>query len=150
MRTRRHLALLAAVALVVGAAACADRGEMYSGDRADETAATPEARANIDRVSVTTTGCFQDMSGPNNFVLSDVSDAAGAAPRETRTYRIEQGGDFEQYIGKRVTISGWVDSDAQASGAPAGQAQSSDLDFNDLPELHVDTIMATGEACGIR
>jgi hypothetical protein len=87
------------------------------------------------------------MSGPSNYVLSNVGDASGVAPAATRSYRIEQSGDFEQYIGKKVNVAGWVDADAAAKGMAAGRA-ANEQDFNDLPELHVDSITATSEACG--
>jgi hypothetical protein len=140
---RQKWTALAAGGLIVAASACADRGTGYSGDRENSADANRE-----NRTAITATGCFQDMSGTNNFVLSNVGDAAGVAPSETRAYRIEQSGDFEQYVGKKVNVTGWVESDAQAHGAAAGAAKSGDLDFNDLPELHVDSISAAGEACG--
>jgi hypothetical protein len=146
MRVVQQFAAIAAGALIVGASACADRGTGYSEDR--NAGASSANAGNEDRVAMTMTGCFQDMSGPNNFVLTDVADAPGASPAEKRAYRIEQSGDFEQYVGKKVTVKGWVDADSQPHGMPAGQAKSGDADFNDLPELHVDTVSAQGEACG--
>ena len=151
MTMREQCAALAAAVLILGAGACAERGDMYSADRV--------GAGNGSRTRVTATGCFQDMSGSNNFVLSNVGDAQGASPSVTRSYRIEQSddfeqygieqsGDFEQYVGKKVTVSGWVEPDATAPGMPAGQATSADVDFNDLPELHVDKISGVGEACG--
>jgi hypothetical protein len=141
MTMRQQCAALAAAVFVSGAAACGERGDMYSEERAGSGSAS--------RTPVTATGCFQDMSGSNNFVLSNVGDAPGASPSETRSYRIEQSGDFEQHVGKKVTITGWVDADAKAAeGMPAGQAKSGDVDFNDLPELHVENISGGGEACG--
>ncbi len=173
MRVRQQCAVLAAGVLIVGAAACADRGDMSTENRNDQPAAAPAGAAGPEnRTAVTVTGCFQDMSGPNNFVLSNIGDAQGVAPAETRSYRIEQSGDFEQDVGKKVSVSGWVDADdanraarsttpqgtpgtetqgtsGTAQGMPAGRATSGDeLDFNDLPELHIDTISAVGEACG--
>jgi hypothetical protein len=141
MTMRQQCAALAAAVFVFGAGACAERGDMYSENR--------EGAGAGNRTPVTATGCFQDMSGTNNFVLSNVGDAQGASPSETRSYRIEQSGDFEQYVGKRVTVTGWVDADAKTvEGMPAGQAKSGDVDFNDLPELHVENISGAGEACG--
>ena len=173
MRMRQQCAVLAASVLIFGGAACADRGDMSSDNRNDQPAAAPSGTADHEnRTPVTVTGCFQDMSGPNNFVLSNIGDAQGVAPSETRAYRIEQSGDYEQYVGKKVRVSGWVDSDeanraarsttlqgtpgsatqgtsGTAQGMPAGRATSGDeLDFNDLPELHIETISAVGEACG--
>ena len=176
MRIGQQCAMFAAAVLMVGAAACADRGDMSSESRGDQPAATPGgagydtgSTANENRKALTVTGCFQDMSGPNNFVLSNVGDAPGVAPSDTRAYRIEQAGDFEQYVGKKVSITGWVDAadagtrgtamtgmpgdatqgtSGAAQGTPSGRATSGDVDFNDLPELHIDTISAQGEACG--
>lgn len=149
MRVQQQCAAFAVCVFVVGAAACADRGDTYSENRADGPAATLPNANNDDRTAMNVTGCFQDMSGPNNYVLSNVGDA-GASPSDKRAYRIERRGDFEQYVGKQVTISGWVDRDAKeaAQGTPAGRTQSGELDFNDLPELHVEKISALSEACG--
>jgi hypothetical protein len=101
-----------------------------------------------DRTQVTATGCFQEMKGFNNFVLSDVADGTNADPAAKRAYRIEQRGEFEQHVGKKVTVKGWVDSDQEPAGTPGGKALSGDLDFNELAELHVDSIVPLSEACG--
>jgi hypothetical protein len=148
MRGLQQFVPIAAGALILAASACADRSTGYSEDRNVRPEAASTAAASENRTAVTATGCFQDMSGTNNFVLSNVGDAPGVAPSATRAYRIEQSGDFEQYVGKRVSVKGWVDSDAQTQGASAGAAKSGDLDFNDLPELHVDSISPLSEACG--
>jgi hypothetical protein len=148
MRVVQQFAAIAAGALILGAAACADRGTGYSADRNDGSGAASATAGNENRTAMTVTGCFQDMSGTNNFVLSDVTDAPGASPSEKRSYRIEQSGDFEQYVGKKVSVKGWVDADSQPQGMTGGQAKANDADFNDLPELHVDSVSATGEVCG--
>ena len=145
--TLRWTALAASIA-IAGASACADRGTGYSDNRGDGTAATTPNATGGNRTTVTVSGCFQDMSGPNNFVLSDVADAPGAGPSEKRSYRIEQRGDFEQYVGKKVSVKGWVEDGSQAQGMTGGQAKSTDAGFNDLPQLHVDSVSPTGEACG--
>jgi hypothetical protein len=134
---------LAASVFIAGAAACADRGTGYS-----ENGGDAKNTADGNRTTMTVSGCFQDMSGMNNFVLSDVAGAPGATPSDKRAYRIEQSGDYEQYVGKKVNVTGWVEDGDRAQGTPAGEAKSGDVDFNDLPELHVDKISATSEACG--
>ena len=126
--------------LTLSIAACADRGEMYSERSSGNTAAG--------RTAVTVTGCFQEMSGFDNFVLSNVGDAPEVDPAATRSYRIEQHADLERYVGKRVTISGWVDSPSAADGMIATRTAAGELGFNDLPELHVDTVTQLSDACG--
>jgi hypothetical protein len=148
MRGIRQFAAVAAAALMLGAGACADRSTGYSDDRNDRSDAASTTAGHDNRTAMTVTGCFQDMSGPNNFVLSDVADAPGASPSEKRSYRIEQSGDFDQYVGKKVSVKGWIDAGSQPQGMPGAQAKSGDVGFNDLPELHVDTVLATGEPCG--
>ena len=75
----------------------------------------------------------------------DVTEAR-AVVSGGRAFRTSE--EFEQYVGKKVTVTGWVEDGDRAQGTPAGQAKSGDLDFNDLPELHVENISATSEACG--
>jgi hypothetical protein len=129
--------------LTLSITACSDRGEMYS---QQSSGSAPDTAAG--RTAVTATGCFQEMTGFDNYVLSNVGDAAGVNPAATRAYRVEQRGDLEQHVGKRVTISGWVDSPAAADGMVAKRAANGELDFNDLPELHVDTVTPLSDACG--
>ena len=129
--------------LTLSIAACADRGEMYS----QQPSGSPVDNA-AGRTAVTVTGCFQEMTGFDNYVLSNVGDAAGVDPAATRSYRVEQHGDLEQHVGKRVTISGWVDSPAAAEGMAAKRTATGELDFNDLPELHVGTVTQLTDACG--
>jgi hypothetical protein len=133
--------------------ACADRGDMSTENRSTTGDAAGENRSTSmssqgERQPMRVTGCFQEMSGFDNFVLSNVGDAAGASPGSTRAYRIEQRGEYEQYVGKQVTVSGRVDSDAATGGMPAGKAASGDVDFNDLPELHVESVSVVSENCG--
>lgn len=135
---------LAAVAAAASMTACADRGQTYS----EEGPATSEVSSPQSDTQVRVTGCFQEMSGFNNFVLSNIGDAPGGDPASTRSYRIEQRGDFEQYVGKQVTVAGRVDADRAARGMPAGKAATGDVDFNDLPELHVESVTVVSENCG--
>jgi hypothetical protein len=134
------------VALMMNGCGGADRSGSERVTGMAGTAGT-SARAG-DRTQVTATGCFQEMKGFDNFVLSDVADGTNAEPAAKRAYRIEQRGDFEQHVGKKVTIKGWVDSPREAGGTPAGKAGSGDLDFNELAELHVDSIVPLSDACG--
>jgi hypothetical protein len=94
MNLRRHATVkLALCVAAISLAGCADRGEMASDGSAYDMTQTTGAR------QVRVTGCFQEMSGFNNFVLSNVGDAPGVEPSATRAYRIEQSGELEQYIG---------------------------------------------------
>ena len=127
--------------LAMSAAAC-DRGaesQRTTADAIDMAAG---------KVAVTATGCFQEMTGFDNFVLSNIGDAPGVDPAATRAFRIEQRGDLEQHVGKRVTIRGSVDSPAQAEGMMVKRNAAGEPDFNDLPELHVESVTQLGEACG--
>jgi hypothetical protein len=143
MNLRRcAIAKLAVCLAAMSVAACADRGEMASDRSAYDMPPTMGA------TQVRVTGCFQEMTGFNNFVLSNIGDATGVAPSDTRAYRIEQSGELEQYIGKRVTIDGSVAAEDAAVGARAGRAVSGDLDFNELPELHVRTVTRVSDNCG--
>lgn len=143
MNLRRYATVKLALCIAaISLAGCADRGEMASDGPAYDMAQTTGAR------QVRVTGCFQEMSGFNNFVLSNVGDAPGVEPSATRAYRIEQSGELEQYIGKRVTIDGSVSEVDAAAGARAGRAVSGDLDFNEMPELHVRSVTAVSDNCG--
>ena len=131
------------VSIMPFAGGCSDRGEMHSqqssADAIDVAAGT---------TPVTVTGCFQEFTGFDNFVLSNIGDAPGVDPAATRSFRIEQSGDLEQYVGKRVTISGSVDEPKAAEGMMAKRTNAGELDFNDLPELHVESVTPLSEACG--
>ena len=141
---------LAAVAVVAAMTACADRGQMYSEDApAARDTSSPQGDAHPQSgAQVRVTGCFQEMTGFNNFVLSNIGDAPGGDPAATRSYRIEQRGEFEQYVGKQVTVAGRVDAQRATRGMAAGEAASGDVDFNDLPELHVESVTVVSENCG--
>ena len=150
IRRQQWISNAALCLAVLAMTACADRGQTYSQEGPGVGTSEPMSRSTeqAGRTAVKATGCFQEMSGMNNFVLSNVGDAPGVKPGETRAYRIEQRGEFEQHIGKKVSINGWVESPNQAGGAPASASGSGDLDFNDMPELHVDSITPLGESCG--
>lgn len=134
---KRGSCIAATGILVMSLLACADRGEMYSADAA------------AGKTRVTATGCFQEMTGFDNFVLSNVGDAPGVDPAATRSYRIEQRGDFEQHVGKRVTITGWVDSPEAVGGVAAKKNEAGELDFHDVPELHVESVVQVSDNCGV-
>ena len=133
--------------------ACADRGEMAS-DRND--AAAQEGTA-ANRTPMTVTGCFQEASGFNNFVLTNTTGSQGSPEQRAQGYRIERGGDLEQHVGKQVRVTGWVDTDDAASmhdrtssqtpTAGQGGQQTERMEFNDLPELHVENIERVNENC---
>ena len=145
---------LATFASAFAIAACADRGDMSTenraagGDMAAENRPTSSMSSRGEGQQLRVTGCFQEMSGFDNFVLSNVGDAPGVEPGATRSYRIEQRGEYEQYVGKQVAVSGRVDADAASGGMPAGKAASGDVEFNDLPELHVESVSVISENCG--
>lgn len=135
---------LAALAAVVSMTACADRGQMSEDAPATREMSSPQQSD----AQVRVTGCFQEMTGFNNFVLSNIGDAPGGDPAATRSYRIEQRGEFEQYVGKQVTVAGRVEGQQATRGMAADKAASGDVDFNDLPELHVDSVTIVSENCG--
>jgi hypothetical protein len=129
-----------AVALVGGA--CSERAKMESGGK------------DADRTPITVTGCFQEASGVNNFVLTNVTE--GTPEQRARGYRIERGGDIDQHVGKQVKVTGWVDSDRTVSmqgnkgmdSQPDARSHGNDVDFNDYPELHVQSIERVSDNCG--
>ena len=152
-------ALLTAFALT----ACGGRNEMGS---QTNNSSTREQGTSGSRTPLTVTGCFQEASGFDNFVLTNTTGSEASPEQRARGYRIERGGDLEQYIGKQVRVSGWTDSRQTASlqgdrtsGGTAtsgetaasghgGEPRSERMDFNDLPELHVDRVDRVSDNCG--
>ena len=144
------------LAATLAGTACADRGEMAS-NRDD--AATRDGNNAANRTPMTVTGCFQEASGFNNFVLTNTTGSQGSPEQRAQGYRIERGGDLEQHVGKQVRVTGWVDSDDKASmhgnrapdqtptSGQAGQRTAERMEFNDLPELHVENIERVSENC---
>src|SRR5688572_13853640 len=90
------------LAATLAGTACADRGEMSS-NRNDDAAQTGNSGAN--RTSMTVTGCFQEASGFNNFVLTNTTGSQGSPEQRAQGYRIERGGDLEQHVGKQVRVT---------------------------------------------
>ena len=138
------------MSLALVAAACADRGEM-STDRNDTNAQYGTDTAN--RTPITVTGCFQEASGFNNYVLTNINE--GSPEQRARGYRIERGGDIEEHVGKQVKVTGWIEPSDMASAQPdqtsrqtSGTTGKTSTDFGDLPELHVDAIERVSETCG--
>jgi hypothetical protein len=107
------------------------------------------------RTTVTVTGCFQEAPGFNNFMLTNMTE--GTPEQRAQGYRIERGRDTDQHVGKQVRVTGWVDSGHKASMQGSGtshgatsssaQGQGSRTEFNDYPELHVQTIERVSENC---
>ena len=143
------------LAATLAGTACADRGEMAT-NRNDGTALEGN---NANRTPMTVTGCFQEASGFNNFVLTNTTGSQGSPEQRAQGYRIERGGDLEQHVGKQVRVTGWIDSHDKAStqgsrmanetatSGQAGQRTSERTEFNDLPELHVENIERVSENC---
>lgn len=142
------------LAAALSGTACADRGEMYSNGNDNSAANKSE-----DRTPITVTGCFQEASGFNNFVVTNLTGSQGSPEERAKGYRVEQGGDLEQHVGKQVRVTGWIEADKTASmqgdqaSRPTGtsgqyeQRSSDRTDFNDLPELHVDHIERVSDNC---
>jgi hypothetical protein len=125
---RTALAAFSLAAALIGGA-CSERAKMESGGE------------DADRTPITVTGCFQEASGVNNFVLTNVTE--GTPEQRARGYRIERGGDIDQHVGKQVKVTGWVESD-RTDARPHGN----DVDFDDYPELHVQSIERISDNCG--
>lgn len=136
----------AALAIALGGTACSERSDMAS-DRSDNTTALQGDNAASNRTPITVTGCFQEASGFNNFVLTNTTASNDPAQR-AMGYRIERGGDLEQHIGNEVKVTGWIDARENTSGT-SGQARDGGdrTSFNDLPELHVEAIQRVSENC---
>lgn len=140
---RRPTAHLAAFGLVaaLGGAACSDRASMESGS------------GDANRTPITVTGCFQEASGMNNFVLTNVME--GTPEQRARGYRIERGGDIDQHVGKQVKVTGWVESGNNSASmqsnretSSSSQGQGGRVEFNDYPELHVQSMEHVSDNCG--
>ena len=128
------------------------------------TAQSSDTSANTaNRTPITVTGCLQEAKGLDNFVLSNVSRATQDSGHQVLGYRIEEGNDLEQHVGKQVKIRGWLDarhsaqaqtdtSDRRPTSGQAGtsaQAMSArDVDYDDLTELHVESIEKVSDTCG--
>jgi len=107
--------------------------------------------ADANRTPITVTGCFQEASGFDNYVLTNMTE--GTPEQRARGYRIERGGDTDKHVGKQVKVTGWVDAADTASmqgnrTSSAPQGQGDRVDFNDYPELHVQSIEHVGDNCG--
>jgi len=106
------------------------------------------------------TGCFQEASGMNNFVLTNLTESGSSPEQRAKGYRIEQGGEIDGHVGKQVRITGWTepnDTAATSGTASAGQTGSAgpaanrakdEVSFKDFPELHVENIENVGQNCG--
>jgi hypothetical protein len=143
------IATFGLVAALAGAA-CSERASMESGS------------TDADRTPITVTGCFQEASGFNNFVLTNVTE--GRPEQRAQGYRIERGRETEQHVGKQVRVTGWVESDDtmqrnrtnsetqtgtnQHGTSSAAQDRGDRVGFNDYPELHVQSIERVGDNCG--
>jgi hypothetical protein len=143
MRQRQAVGIAAfgLVAAIAGTG-CSDRASMQS------------SSTDRDRTPVTVTGCFQEASGMDNFVLTNVTE--GTPEQRARGYRVERGRDTDQHVGKQVKVTGWIESTDTASmqpngtnsGSSAAQGQDKHVGFNDFPELHVQSIERVSDNCG--
>ena len=142
MRTSLSSTMIACgFAAMLSAAACSERGQMSSEGNSAASNRTP----------VTVTGCFQEASGFNNFVLTNITGAGSSPEQRAQGYRIERGGDIDRHIGKQVRVTGWTEGASSRPAETAGRTghdAGDRMDFNDLPELHVENIESVGENCG--
>jgi hypothetical protein len=60
---------------------------------------------------------------------------------------LEGGNDLEQHVGSHVQVTGRIETDDD-DAVTVAQRPDDELELNDLPEFHVDTLQAMDQTCG--
>jgi hypothetical protein len=195
MGTKRPSATIVAFALIIASAgaACSERGQMSSSqsnssgqsnaagqnsatDQRNSTAQNEHNTAANNRTPITVTGCVQQASGMNNYVLTNVTGSQGSPEERAQGYRIE-GGDVKEQLGKQVRVTGWIDPqrsqssqnqssslNQNGSSSPTGTSghagtssqngsatqngSSSQMSYDDFQQLHVENVEPVSNNCG--